>query len=59
MCRECKTRKPRKSIEDLTTKPLDPHDIYQQFEIIRGTTYDGNIVFVANSVARDGFPATL
>lgn len=57
MCPHCKTRTDWKIIEDLTKKPVDPQDIYQQFQIyLGGTAESGNSVFYARSVAHDGFP---
>ncbi|KAK9276129.1 hypothetical protein L1049_005660 [Liquidambar formosana] len=44
-------------VRDLKPRPLDPHDIYQQFEIyLRGTTCNHWGGFYARSVAPDGFP---
>ncbi|KAL1807828.1 hypothetical protein ACET3Z_024818 [Daucus carota] len=56
-CPHCKTRTPSKTIYDLTRRPVDPLDIYQQFHIyLGGTTEGGNGSFYANSVAHDAFP---
>ncbi|KAL1807829.1 hypothetical protein ACET3Z_024819 [Daucus carota] len=57
MCLHCKTRKPGSIIGDLTTKPVDPRDIYQQFKIVLNETQEGaKSYFYAKSVAHDGRP---
>ena len=44
-------------VRDIKPRPLDPHDVYQQFEIIPYSTLcKGSGSFYAKSLADDGFP---
>ncbi|KAL3824037.1 hypothetical protein ACJIZ3_020066 [Penstemon smallii] len=45
-------------IKDVKPKPLDPQNIYQQFEIVPYPICGSNGAFVAKSIASDGFPPT-
>ncbi|CAK9157333.1 unnamed protein product [Ilex paraguariensis] len=46
-----------RSIRDVKSRPLDPHDIYQQFDIaLYETSCTAKGYFYAKSVAPDGFP---
>ncbi|KAA8529240.1 hypothetical protein F0562_033961 [Nyssa sinensis] len=45
------------SVQDVKSRPLDPHDIYQQFAIAPyETTFQSGGRFYAKSVAPDGYP---
>lgn len=41
------------TVEDVKPRPLNPQNVYQQFQIVRHSTHD---CFFAKSVAPDGFP---
>ncbi|KAF5764039.1 hypothetical protein HanRHA438_Chr15g0699651 [Helianthus annuus] len=44
-------------VRDVKPRPLDTHDIYQQFEIVqKGTQCSGDGSFYAKSLADDGYP---
>nr|GEX79466.1 hypothetical protein [Tanacetum cinerariifolium]GFA55462.1 hypothetical protein [Tanacetum cinerariifolium] len=46
-----------RSVHDVKSRPLCPHDEYQQFEIVNnGHLFDGDGGFYANSLADDGYP---
>ncbi|GJZ46813.1 hypothetical protein Tco_0600645 [Tanacetum coccineum] len=45
------------SVHDVKSRPLYPHDEYQQFEIVfHVKLFDGDSGFYANSLADDGYP---
>ncbi|GAB4849595.1 hypothetical protein Ancab_004390 [Ancistrocladus abbreviatus] len=43
-------------VKDAKPRPLDPDDIYQQFEFSPSTTCTGSSAFIAKSAAPDGYP---
>ncbi|GKC46084.1 hypothetical protein Tco_1063806 [Tanacetum coccineum] len=45
------------AVHDVKSRPLCPHDEYQQFEIVfHDKLFDGDSGFYANSLADDGYP---